>query len=91
MILKKTLPEYLDKNNGVIISLLYCDLDLYEPTKFSLELLWNRIPKGGIVVFDNAIVECWHGEAIALNEVLGIRNHRLVRIPNIKQFYLIKE
>ena len=89
--IKKTLPQYLEKNNGVIISLLYCDLDLYEPTKFSLELLWDRIPKGGIVVFDEAIMECWHGEAIALNEVLGIGNHRLVKIPNIKQFYLIKE
>jgi hypothetical protein len=89
--IKKTLPEYLEKNNGTIISLLYCDLDLYEPTKFSLELLWNRIPKGGIIVFDEGIMNDWPGEAIALNEVLGIGNHRLVKIPNIKQFYLIKE
>ena len=89
--IKKTLPKYLEENNGLIISLLYCDLDLYEPTKFSLELLWDRIPKGGIVVFDEAIMNSWPGEALALNEVLGIGNHRLVRMPNIKQFYLIKE
>ena len=65
--IQQTLPEYLEKNKGTIISLLYCDLDLYEPTKFSLQLLWNRIPKGGIIVFDNAIMECWAGEAIAFN------------------------
>jgi hypothetical protein len=89
--IKKTLPEYLEENKGTIISLLYCDLDLYEPTKFSLELLWDRIPKGGIIVFDEGIMNEWPGEMIALNEVLGIGNHRLVRVPNIKQFYLIKE
>ena len=53
--------------------------------------VYARIPKGGIVVFDEAIMNSWPGEALALNEVLGIGNHRLVRMPNIKQFYLIKE
>lgn len=87
----KTLPEYLERNPGLIVSLLYCDLDLYEPTKLALQLLWCRIPKGGIVVFDEAIMRTWQGEAIALNEVLGIGNIRMVKIPYIKQFYIIKE
>jgi hypothetical protein len=88
---RKTLPEYIKKHEGLIVSLLYCDLDLYEATKFSLDLLWDRIPKGGIIVFDNAIMDTWEGEAIAFHEALCIGKCRIVRIPYIKQFYLIKE
>jgi hypothetical protein len=86
-----TIPDYLEKNKGLIISLLYCDLDLYQPTKLALKLLWDRIPKGGIIVFDEAIMRTWPGEAIALHEVIGIGNCRLTKIEHLKQFYLIKE
>jgi hypothetical protein len=88
---KYTIPKYLEENEGLMISLLYFDLDLYEPTKFALELLWDRIPKGGIIVFDNAIMDTWSGEAIALHEILKIGQCKLVKIPYIKQFYLVKE
>tara|TARA_X000000950_G_scaffold285629_1_gene392102 strand:+ start:720 stop:1469 length:750 start_codon:yes stop_codon:yes gene_type:complete len=86
----KTLPSYLKENKGLIVSLLYLDLDLYEPTKLALQLLWDRIPKGGIVVFDEAIMKDWEGESIAFHEILGIGNHKLVKIPYLKQFYLVK-
>jgi hypothetical protein len=87
----KTIPEYLEKNKGLIVSLLYLDMDLYEPTKFALEKLWERIPKGGVVVFDEAIMRDWPGEACALHETLGIGSYKLKKIPYIKQFYLVKE
>ena len=87
----KTIPEYLSENGGTIISLLYLDLDLYEPTKFAIKKLWNKIPKGGIIAFDEAIMKEWEGEAIALNEVLGFSNHKLKRLPNVRAIYIIKE
>jgi hypothetical protein len=87
----KTLPEFLVKNPGTIISLLYLDLDLYEPTKFAIEQLWDRIPKGGIIVFDEAIMRDWAGESIALQETIGIGKNKLIKIPHLKQFYIIKE
>jgi len=86
-----TLPKFLEKNQGLIISLLYCDLDLYEPTKFVLKLLWDRIPKGGIIVFDEAIMRSWQGESQAMHEILNIGSCKLVKISYIKQFYLIKQ
>lgn len=85
-----TIPEFLAKNPGLIVSLLYCDLDLYEPTKLALSLLWDRVPKGGVVVLDEAIMREWPGEAIALHETLGIGNCALKKVPYLKQFYLIK-
>lgn len=89
--LMQTLPEYIENNKGLLVSLLYCDMDLYEPTYYALKLLWSRIPKGGIVVFDEAIMKIWHGEMIALHEALGIGNLKMIKIPYLKQFYIIKE
>lgn len=87
----KTIPSYLEKNHGLIVAMLYCDLDLYEPTKKALEVLWPRIPKGGVVVLDEGIMRSWQGETTAFHEIIGIGNCRLKKIPYIKQFYLIKE
>lgn len=87
----KTVPEYLAKNPGSIVALLYLDMDLYAPTASALELLWDRVPKGGVVVFDEAITREWGGEALAMHEILGIGNLRLRKIEHLKQFYVIKE
>lgn len=48
-----TLPSFLETNPHLKISLLHLDMDIYEPTKFALEQLWDRIvPNGKLVVDD---------------------------------------
>ncbi|MFT3795428.1 TylF/MycF/NovP-related O-methyltransferase [Flavobacterium sp.] len=49
----QTLPDYLDKNPHLKISLLHIDVDLYEPTKIVLERLYDRVTTGGIIIFDD--------------------------------------
>jgi hypothetical protein len=48
-----TLDDYLDKNPHLKISLLHIDVDLYEPSKHILEKLFDRVTKGGIIIFDD--------------------------------------
>ena len=48
-----TLDTYLAENPHLKISLLHIDVDLYEPTKHVLEKLFNRVSKGGIIIFDD--------------------------------------
>jgi Macrocin-O-methyltransferase (TylF) len=48
-----TLDEYLEKNPHLKISLLHIDVDLYEPSKLILEKLYNKVTKGGIIIFDD--------------------------------------
>jgi hypothetical protein len=48
-----TLDDYLKKNPHLKISLLHIDVDLYEPVKLILEKLYERVTKGGIIVFDD--------------------------------------
>ena len=49
----KTLDAYVEKNSHLKISLLHIDVDLYEPTKVVLEKLYDKVTKGGIIIFDD--------------------------------------
>ena len=48
-----TLPDYLAKNQHLKISLLHMDLDVYDPTIFVMNQLWDRISPGGLIVIDD--------------------------------------
>ena len=75
-----TLPQYLKENPQLVVSMLYLDMDLYKPTKDTIEILYNRIPKGGIIVFDELNHGDYPGETIALLETIGISNLKLERL-----------
>jgi len=48
-----TLKNYLSKNPHLKVSLLHIDVDLYEPVKEILELLYDRVSTGGIIILDD--------------------------------------
>ncbi|MDD2620318.1 MAG: macrocin O-methyltransferase [Syntrophomonadaceae bacterium] len=66
-----TLPEYLEKNQHTLVSLVVLTVNLYEPTKTALSLLWPRIPKGGVIVIHSLNEEYYPGATKALLEVVG--------------------
>ena len=76
-----TLPEYLEQNQHLVVSLLHLDADLYEPTKVALELLIPRMPKGAIIAFDELNMDLFPGETLAAMETLRLPNLRLKRFP----------
>jgi len=76
-----TLPKYLKNNPQLVVSLLWLDFDIYEPTRFAIEQLISCIPKGGIIAFDELNHEMWFGETIAVKNSIGINNLRIERFP----------
>jgi len=50
--IEKTVPEYIQNNPGLRISLLHFDADLYRPTLIGLQHMWPLVVPGGIVLFD---------------------------------------
>jgi hypothetical protein len=87
-----TLPKYIEENPQLTVGMLYLDVDLYSPTKTAIELLWDRIPKGGIVVFDELNHSDYPGETLALIDTLGIGSANLKRLPFASMAaYLVKE
>lgn len=77
----ESLPKFLEANPHLVVSLLYLDFDIYEPTVVALKHLMPRIPKGGIVAFDELNHEVWPGETIAVMQEIGINNLRIERLP----------
>jgi hypothetical protein len=77
----ETLPKYLQENPHTLVSLLYLDFDLYQPTKTALQLLRPRMPKGSIIAFDEVNHRDWPGETTALLESLDLNQLRLRRMP----------
>ncbi len=77
----KTLPDYLESHQHTVVSLLYLDFDLFEPTRVALEHIVPRMPKGGIIAFDQLNSSAWPGETLAIMRTLGIRNLRIERCP----------
>jgi hypothetical protein len=57
--------------------MIYLDFDIYEPTKIAIETFINRMPRGGIIAFDELNAKVFPGETIALLETIGIKNLHL--------------
>jgi hypothetical protein len=75
----KTLKKYLDEHPETIISFVYFDFDIYEPTKECLELIKPYLTNGSIIGFDELCDPNFPGETIALREVLGTNNIEIKR------------
>lgn len=75
----ETVPDFIKEYPHVVVSLLFLDLDLYEPTKTALANFLPRMPRGAILAFDELDNPMWPGETLGLLDVCGIRNLRLRR------------
>jgi macrocin-O-methyltransferase TylF-like protien len=75
----KTLPAYVERNQHLVVSLLYLDVDLFDPTRVALEQLVPRMPKGAIIAFDELNMPTWPGETQAVLAALGVRNLEIRR------------
>ena len=71
----ETIPTFIDEHPHLVVSLLFLDFDLYEPTKAALEHFVPRMPKGAILAFDELDNPLWPGETQAMLELF--EKHRL--------------
>ena len=76
----QTIPQFIADNPHLVISLLFLDFDLYEPTKVAIEHFLSRMPKGAIIAFDELDNPIWPGETQALLDSIGINRLELRRI-----------
>lgn len=74
-----TMPAFMTEHPHLVVSLLFLDLDLFEPTRVALRHLVPRMPKGAILAFDDLDNPIWPGEAAAVLEEVGLRDLRLRR------------
>jgi len=77
-----SIPRYLAKNPETVVSLLYLDVNLYEPTRAAIEHFFPRMPKGAVIVFDELNDRGLPGETLALIDTIGIRNLAIKRFSH---------
>lgn len=76
----KTIPKFVDENPHLLVSLLFLDFDLYEPTLVALEHFVPRMPRGAIIAFDELDNPLWPGETQAMLKYFNGRNPKLERV-----------
>ena len=54
-------------------------MDIYEPTKVALEHFVPRMPKGGIIIFDELNSKDWIAETKAVLDTIGIHKLKIER------------
>lgn len=78
---EETIPKYFGDNPETVVSMAILDFDIYRPTKVALENIRDRMPKGSILVFDELCDPYFPGETLAVDEVFGIKNLKIERLP----------
>ena len=74
-----TAKQYLEDHPHLVVSCLYLDFDIYQPTKLALDLFLPRMPKGSVLCFDELNDEAFPGETVAVIEMLDLKQYRLRR------------
>ena len=75
-----TIPKFIKDNPHLLISLLFLDFDLYEPTKVALENFIPRMPRGAVIAFDELDNPLWPGETLAMLESHSKYNFEIKRL-----------
>ena len=78
---RESIPAYLEEKPHTVVSLLYLDMDVYEPTRAAIEHFLPRMPRGAIIAFDELNLANWPGETLAVLDAVGIRNLEIRRFP----------
>ena len=78
---RETLPRYLEDNRHTVIALAYFDLDLYEPTRDTIEAIRPYLTQDSVLAFDELAHAKWPGETVALRDTLGTDYGRLLSLP----------
>jgi hypothetical protein len=74
------IPTFIQSHKHLVVSLLFLDFDLYEPTRVAIEHFVPRMPKGAIIAFDELDNPLWPGETMALLESMGVGRLRIERM-----------
>ena len=88
-LVKGDVIKTLNKQGIKKISFVILDLDLYEPTIFVLNNIWDKMSKNGIIFLDNYKV--FKGETKAVDEFIKENNIKVKKEKFYRDFYFLKK
>lgn len=75
----KTIPKFVNEHPHLLVSLLFLDFDMYEPTKVAIENFLPRMPRGAVIAFDELDNPLWPGETQAMLDSIGANRLKIER------------
>lgn len=87
---QKTLPEFVSdyQLNGKKISLVHCDMDIYEPFIIGLRNTWKILSTNGIIIIGKLNNPELMGKTVAFNEFLADLNKDEYKIKEVDMMEL---
>lgn len=76
---EEQIDQFLAERPHLVVSCLYLDFDIYEPTAAALRAFLPRMPKGAVLAFDELNDESFPGETLAVMEALDLSSLRVRR------------
>ena len=73
--IEDTLPKYIEENPQLKIALLNIDIDFVESTYCSLQYLYDRVCRGGIILLDN--YGAFHGDTLGVEKFFKEREIKM--------------
>jgi hypothetical protein len=77
--INQTVPEYCKNNEHLKIALLHIDTDVYEPAVTILENFYERVVRGGVIMFDD--YGTFPGETKAVDEFFKNKGVIVQKLP----------
>lgn len=87
---KGAIPGTLSAVDATEISFAHIDVNLYEPTRQATEFCLERMPRGGVVMFDDYNWPATYGAKQGIDEACLRFGQEVVSIPESTQAFLIR-
>ncbi len=89
-IVEGIIPASLEAVTMRTISFAHIDVNLYAPTRATTEFCLERMPRGGIILFDDYNWPATYGARQAIDEVCVNTGQTVVALPDSTQAFLIR-
>ena len=87
---KGWIPDRFKKVDDRKFSFVHIDVDLYEPTKLSLEFFYPKVQTGGIILCDDYGSTLCPGANQAFNEFFMDKSEKVIHAPTSQGFIIKK-
>jgi O-methyltransferase len=72
-----TLPHFL----AASVAFVHIDMNFFEPEVYGLQMLWNRIPRGGAILLDDYAFQSHDKQYDAMNQLADELNFSILSTP----------
>ncbi len=84
-----TIPKYVTEHPDFSISMLNIDVDLYKPTKYTLDYMYDKVAEGGIIILDD--YKGFAGATSAIDDFCGKRKIKIEKFSWVKSPHDIRK